>query len=72
MTKEHEKQLCSHDDLIEQANNENAISSIGQVKIENFMLKSHVEMLNIVKTLYLKNMIRCLIVMINYLMIISW
>jgi hypothetical protein len=55
MTKEHEGLKCSHDDfvqwydsvLIEQRNNEDDLSCIAQFKIENAMLKSQVEMLNL-------------------------
>jgi hypothetical protein len=55
MTKEHEKLKCCHDDLvqqydlilIEQRNNEDALSCVAQLKIENSMLKSQVDLLNL-------------------------
>jgi hypothetical protein len=79
MTKEHEKLVCSHDNLvqryesiiIEQVNNEKVLSSIAQVKIENDMLKSKVEMLNLKNLLYVKNMICCPFLVKIYSMIIS-
>jgi hypothetical protein len=54
MTKEHEELRCSHDDLvqrhdlvlIEQRNNDDALSCVAQLKIENAMLKRQVELLN--------------------------
>ena len=57
MTKEHEELKCSHDDLvqryefvlIEQRNNHDALSNVAQLKTENFMLRSQVEMINLEK-----------------------
>jgi hypothetical protein len=57
MTKEHEELRCSHDDLvqwydsilIEQRNNDDALSCVAQLKIENAMLKNQVEWLNLEK-----------------------
>jgi hypothetical protein len=57
MTKEHEKLKCSHDDLvqryesvlIEQRNNHDALSNVAQLKTENFMLRSQVEIINLEK-----------------------
>jgi hypothetical protein len=54
MTKEHEELRCSRDDLvqwydlvlIEQRNNDDALSCVAQLKIENAMLKRQVELLN--------------------------
>jgi hypothetical protein len=54
MTKEHEELKCSHDDLvqrydsvlIEQRNNDDDLSCVAQLKIENAMLERHVELLN--------------------------
>jgi hypothetical protein len=54
MTKEHEELRCSRDDLvqwydlvlIEQRNNDDALSCVAQLKIENVMLKRQVELLN--------------------------
>jgi carbamate kinase len=51
LTKEHEELVCSHGNLvqkygsllIEQINNENALSSIAQVKFDNAMFKDQVE-----------------------------
>jgi hypothetical protein len=53
MTKEHEELKCSHDDLaqryesvlFEQRNNLDALSNVAQLKTENFMLRSQVELL---------------------------
>jgi hypothetical protein len=50
MTKEHEKLKCSHDDLvqrydsilIEQRNNDDALSCVAQLKMENAMLERQV------------------------------
>jgi hypothetical protein len=55
--KEHEELRCSHDDLvqwydlvlIEQRNNENDLYCVSQFKVENDMLKSQVETLNLEK-----------------------
>jgi hypothetical protein len=55
MTKEHEELKCSHDDLvqrydsilIEQRNNDDALSCVTQLKTENSMLRSRVEMINL-------------------------
>jgi hypothetical protein len=57
MTKEHEELKCSHDDLvqryesvlIEQRNSHDALSNVAQLKTENFMLRSQVEMINLEK-----------------------
>jgi hypothetical protein len=54
MTKEHEKLKCSHDDLvqrydsvlIEQRNNDDDLSCVAQLKMENAMHERHVELLN--------------------------
>jgi hypothetical protein len=54
MTKEHEELRCSRGDLvqwydsilIEQRNNDDALSCVAQLKIENAMLKRQVELLN--------------------------
>jgi hypothetical protein len=54
MTKEHEELRCSHDDLvelydsflIEQRYNDDALSCVAQLKIENAMLERQVELLN--------------------------
>jgi hypothetical protein len=54
MTKEHEELRCSHDDLvqrydsilIEQRNNDDALSCVAQLKIENAMLERQVELLS--------------------------
>jgi hypothetical protein len=56
-TKEHEELRCSHDDLvqrydsilIEQRNNDYALSCVAQFKMENAMLKSLVDLLNLDK-----------------------
>jgi hypothetical protein len=56
-TKEHDELVWSHGNLvqrydlflIEQRNNEDALSCIAQVKIDNAMLKVHVEMLKLEK-----------------------
>jgi hypothetical protein len=57
MTKEHEELKCSHNDLvqrydsilIEQRNNDNTSSCVAQLKTENSMLRSQVEMINLEK-----------------------
>jgi hypothetical protein len=57
MTKENEELKCSHDDLvqryesilIEQRNNHDALSNVAQLRTENFMLRSQVEMINLEK-----------------------
>jgi hypothetical protein len=57
MTKEHEELRCSHDDLVqqyesvlfEQINNDDVLSYVAQLKTENSMLKSQVEMINLEK-----------------------
>jgi hypothetical protein len=57
MTKEHEELKCSHDDLvqqyesvlIEQRNSHDALSNVAELKKENFMLRSQVEMINLEK-----------------------
>jgi hypothetical protein len=57
MTKEHEELKCSHDDLvqryesvlIEQRNSHDALSNVAQLKTENFMLRSQVEMIDLEK-----------------------
>jgi hypothetical protein len=57
MTKEHEELKCSHDDLvqrydlvlIEQRNNDNDLSCVAQLKMENAMLERQVELLNLEK-----------------------
>jgi hypothetical protein len=54
MTKVHEELKCSHEDLvqryesvaIEQRNNHDALSNVAQLKIENLMLRSKVELLS--------------------------
>jgi hypothetical protein len=54
MTKEHEELRCSHDDLVqrydsvltEQRNNDDALSCVARLKIENAILKRQVELLN--------------------------
>jgi hypothetical protein len=54
MTKGHEELRCSHDNLvqqydsvlIEQKNNDDALSCVAQLKIENDMLKRQVELVN--------------------------
>ena len=54
MTKEHEELRCSHDVLvqrydsilIEQSSNDDALSCVAQLKNENFMLRSQVELLS--------------------------
>jgi hypothetical protein len=75
MTKEHEELKCSHDDLvqrydsilIEQRNNDDALSCVAQLKMENAMLERQVELLSHDKLYLTKNMIFCLVIMI-----ISW
>jgi hypothetical protein len=55
MTREHEELKCSHDNLIqryesilfEQRNNYVVLSDVAQLKTENSMLKSQVEMINL-------------------------
>ena len=57
MTKEHEELKCSHDNLVqryesilfEQRNNHDVLSNAAQLKTENSMLKSQVEMINLEK-----------------------
>jgi hypothetical protein len=57
MTKEHEELKCSHDNLVqryeyvlfEQRNNHDVLSDAAQLKIENCMLRSQVEMINLEK-----------------------
>jgi hypothetical protein len=57
MTKEHEELKCYHDNLIqryesglfEQRNNYDVLSYVAQLKTENYMLKSQVEMINLEK-----------------------
>jgi hypothetical protein len=57
MTKEHEELKCSHDDLvqrydsvlIEQRNNDDDLSCVAQLKMENAMLERQVELLNLEK-----------------------
>ena len=57
MTKEHEELKCSHDNLVqryesvlfEQRNNHDVLSDVAQLKTENSMLKSQVEMINLEK-----------------------
>jgi hypothetical protein len=57
ITKEHEELRCSHDNLVqryesvlfEQRNNDDVISYVAQLKTENSMLKSQVEMINLEK-----------------------
>jgi hypothetical protein len=57
MTKEHEKLKCSHDNLVqryesvlfEQRNNLDVLSDVAQLKTENSMLRSQVEMINLEK-----------------------
>jgi hypothetical protein len=57
MTKEHEELKCSHDDLvqrydsvlIEQRNNDDDLSCVAQLKMENAMLERQVEFLNLEK-----------------------
>jgi hypothetical protein len=52
MTKEHEELKCSHDDLVqrydsilfEQRNNDDALSGVAQLKMENAMLERQVEL----------------------------
>jgi hypothetical protein len=54
MTKEHEELKCSHDDLVqrydsilfEQRNNDDALSCVAQLKMENAMLERQVELLS--------------------------
>jgi hypothetical protein len=54
MTKEHMELRCSHNDsvqrydsvLIKQRNNDDALSCVAQLKIENAILKRQVELLN--------------------------
>jgi hypothetical protein len=54
MTKEHEELRCSHDDLVQQydsvliekRNNDDALSCVAQLKIENAMLEKQVELLS--------------------------
>jgi hypothetical protein len=54
-TKEHEELRCSHDNLVqryesilfEQRNNDDVLSYVAQYKIENSMLTSQVEMINL-------------------------
>jgi hypothetical protein len=56
-TKEHEKLRCSHDNLVQwygsisikQRNDDDVLSCVAQLKIENIMLKSQVELLNLEK-----------------------
>jgi hypothetical protein len=75
MTKEHEELKCSHDDLvqrydsilIEQRNNDDALSCVAQLKMENAMLERQVELLSHDKLALTKKMIFCLVIMI-----ISW
>jgi hypothetical protein len=63
MTKEHEELKCSHDDLvqrydsvlIEQRNNDDILSCVAQLKMENTMLKSQVELLSHDKLALTKN-----------------
>jgi hypothetical protein len=55
MTKKHEDLKCSHDELvqrydsvlIEQRNNDDALSCVAQLKTENSMLRSQVEIINL-------------------------
>jgi hypothetical protein len=55
MTKEHEELKCSHDNLVqwyesvlfEQRNNHDVLFDVAQLKTENSMLKSQVEMINL-------------------------
>jgi hypothetical protein len=57
MTKEHEELKCSHDNLVqryeyvlfEQRNNHDVLSDAAQLKTENCMLRSQVEMMNLEK-----------------------
>jgi hypothetical protein len=57
MTKEHEELKCSHDNLVqryeyvlfEQRNNHDVLSNVAQLKTENSMLRSQVEMMNLEK-----------------------
>jgi hypothetical protein len=57
MTKEHEELKCSHDNLVqryesilfEQRNNHDVLSDVAQLKTENSMLRSQVEMMNLEK-----------------------
>jgi hypothetical protein len=57
MTKVHEELKCSHDSLVqwyesvlfEQRNNHDVLSDVAQLKTENSMLKSQVEMINLEK-----------------------
>jgi hypothetical protein len=57
MTKEHKELKCSHDDLvqrydlvlIEQRNNDDDLSCVAQLKMENVMLERQVEFLNLEK-----------------------
>jgi hypothetical protein len=57
MTKKHEELKCSHDDLvqrydsvlIEQRNNDDDLSCVAQLKMENAMLERQVELLNLEK-----------------------
>jgi hypothetical protein len=56
-TKEHEEPRCSHDNLVqryesilfEQRNNNDVLYDVAQLKTENSMLKSQVEMINLEK-----------------------
>jgi hypothetical protein len=57
MTKEHDELKCSHDNLVqryecvlfEQRNNHDVLSDVAQLKTENSMLRSQVEMMNLEK-----------------------
>jgi hypothetical protein len=57
MTKEHEELKCSHDNLVQQyesilfkqRNNHDVLSDVAQLKTENSMLRSQVEMMNLEK-----------------------
>jgi hypothetical protein len=57
MTKEHEELKCSHDSLVqqyesvlfEQRNNHDVLSDVAQLKTDNSMLRSQVEMMNLEK-----------------------
>jgi hypothetical protein len=57
MTKEHEELKCSHDNLVqryesvllEQRNNHDVLFDVAQLKTENSMLRSQVEMMNLEK-----------------------
>jgi hypothetical protein len=78
-TKEHEELMCSHDDLVQrygsilikQRNDDDVLSYVAQLKIENAMLKSQVELLNLEKLALSKNMICCVILMIIFWIVIS-